>query len=149
MENNQTNNQQSVLMEARSKRLSDDIEAVIWGGPDGEVSVEIQHKFFQFLCGATLDADAPESQHVVLSRSAARRLRKLLQKPTVRELLGVTPLSEVREVVPGRVVDLGDHVVVQRGDQSIMLHGRGHAMGLSRDEAYRLLITLQTLFDGE
>jgi hypothetical protein len=145
-QNNQPTNDQmfAAVASARYKSLGADLEVTLWENG----TVDVAHWMNKFIAVSQVDPDAPESMYVKLLPAQARRLRRFLNKPIVKQFLGITS-PDVQNVTPAQAVNLGSHSVKTYHNQSIVLQGEHEHIALDHEEAYRLYTVLHALFQQQ
>lgn len=115
---------------AKHSKQAQNMEFIAW--EDGTLSIDDwMHHFTGD--GATL-------AHATLTNSQARALRKFLNKPAVKETLGL--VSQQPAPAAKRQISLGQHILHINDDRSISIGDHD----LDADETYRLFISLRELF---
>jgi hypothetical protein len=82
--------------------------------------------------------------HAILTPSQARALRKFLNKPAVKQALGIVPCKP-REAVAKQHMNLGQHQVEIKGQRVTLGNHRGQVQ-LDAGETYRLFTILREIF---
>lgn len=83
--------------------------------------------------------------HAQLTNSQARSLRRLLNKPATKEMLGI-PQLKPEHIVTEHEVQLGEHYVEVHEDGSVAICNARAVAELGAGEAYHLYTVLHELF---